>query len=281
MSEVFSAALVGGLIGTFFGGFTKFLWEKWLPEWLTWRRKQRVERERQLSGIRAPAILAMSDLHARLETIATTQAENYRYVKAQGHGDYYIDSTAYLVAHAFAWQEILRRLFASYDFAELYERLESLTEAFSHGGPGFQVYRLEQTEIGQRLITSRDDDNVVCMSFSNFLDHCEQDDLPRWLRNLRERVTDLLDNPAEELVRVALIDQALIDVLVLLDPEKRWTPRVAAEAMNVAAVTEGWRADPDTDSYAEYDSRPGRARAVVSGSRGVRLPTRRRRPERG
>ena len=49
MGEVFSAALVGGLIGTFFGGFTKFLWEKWLPEWLTWRRTQRVERERQLA----------------------------------------------------------------------------------------------------------------------------------------------------------------------------------------------------------------------------------------
>jgi hypothetical protein len=46
MSEVFSAALVGGLIGTFFGGFTKFLWERWLPEWLTWRRTQRVERDR-------------------------------------------------------------------------------------------------------------------------------------------------------------------------------------------------------------------------------------------
>lgn len=125
MSEVFSAALVGGLIGTFFGGFTKFLWERWLPEWLTWRRTQRVDRERQLAYVRAPAILAFSDLHGRLDAIAQTQAANYGYVRSIGQGDYYINSTAYLVARAFAWQEILRRRMASYDYAELDARLES------------------------------------------------------------------------------------------------------------------------------------------------------------
>ena len=205
MGEVFSAALVGGLIGTFFGGFTKFLWERWLPEWLTWRRTQRVERERQLASVRAPAILAFSDLHGRLDAIASRQAQNYRYVKSIGQGDYYIHSTAYLVARAFAWQEILRRRMASYDYAELYARLELLTEAFSHGGRGFQVFRLEQTEIGERLITVFDDDNAACMSLSGFLDQMEQDDPPRWLSELRRRVTELLDHPVKELCRTARV----------------------------------------------------------------------------
>jgi hypothetical protein len=243
MSEVFSAALVGGLIGTFFGGFTKFLWEKWLPEWLTWRRTQRVERERQLAHVRAPAILAVSDLHGRLDTIARTQAANYIYVKSMGEGDYYINSTAYLVARAFAWQEILRRLMASYDYADLYARLDLLTKAFSHGGPGFQVFRLEQTEIGERLVTTFDDGNIVCMSFSDFIDRCEQDDQPRWLATLRKRVIDLLDHPVEELLRVALIDRALIEVLGVLDPERRWRPEVASAAINVSTVVEHWRED--------------------------------------
>jgi hypothetical protein len=241
MGEVFSAALVGGLIGTFFGGFTKFLWEKWLPEWLTWRRTQRVERERQLASVRAPAILAFSDLHGRLDAIASTQAQNYLYVKSIGRGDYYINSTAYLVARAFACQEILRRRLASYDYAELYARLESLTEAFSHGGPGFQVFRLEQTEIGERLITAFDDDNAACMSLSDFLDRCEQENQPRWLSELRKRSTELLHHPVKELCRTALMDRALIEVLMFLDPDQRWRPQVASAAINVSAIVERWR----------------------------------------
>jgi hypothetical protein len=243
MGEVFSAALVGGLIGTFFGGFTKFLWEKWLPEWLTWRRTQRVERERQLAYVRAPAILAFSDLHGRLDAIASWEAQNYRYVKSIGQGDYYIHSTAYLVARAFAWQEILRRRMASYDYAEMYARLESLTEAFSHGGRGFQVFRLEQTEIGERLITALDNDNAACMSLSEFLDQMEQDNPPRWLSELRKRVSELLDHPVKELCRTARVDRALIEVLVFLDPQRRWRPQVASAAIDVSAIVERLRAE--------------------------------------
>lgn len=254
MSNVFSAALLGGLIGTFFGGFTKFLWEKWLPEWLTWKRTQRVERERQLAHVRAPAILALSDLHGRLDAIARLHAGNYAYVKSMGQGDYYINSTAYLVARVFAWQEILRRRFASYDYAEIYTRLESLTEAFSHGSRGFQVFRLEQTEIGERLIAAFDDDNAACMSLSDFLDWIEQKDPPRWLSVLRERAVALLERPEDELVRAALIDRALIDMLTFLDPRSRWRPRDAG-AIDVTAVVERW--------LAENKISPERAQALL------------------
>jgi hypothetical protein len=211
-----------------------------LPDWLTWRRTQRVERERQLAYLRAPAILAFSDLHGRLDAIARTQAQNYAYVKLIGQGDYYINSTAYLVARAFARQEALRRRMASYDYAELYARLESLTEASSRGEPGFQVFRLEQTEIGERLITASDGDNVACMSWSDFRDRCEQDDPPRWLSELRKRATELLDHPVKELCRTARVDRALIEVLAFLDPQQRWRPHVTSTAINVNAVVEQW-----------------------------------------
>lgn len=236
MSEVLSAALLGGLIGTFFGGFTKFLWEKWLPEWLTWKRTQRVERERQLAHVRAPTILALSDLYGRLHTVITTQAADFHYVRARNQGDYYIDSTAYLMARAFAWHEVLRRRMADYDYVELYVRLESLTTAFSQGGPGFQVYRLEQTEIGERLIVALDEDVVRCMSFSDFRDILDSDEVPRWLSNLRERAIALLEDPAAERDRVARIERALIELLVFLDPQGRWRPQISAEPMEIATV---------------------------------------------
>src|SRR6478672_12367292 len=136
MKDVLSAALVGSLIGTFFGGFTKFLWETWLPDRLTWQRQQKVERERQLASIRAPAILAFSDLHFRLKHVGETKAANYEYVRRIGEADYYINSTAYLVARAFVWQEILRQRMATLDYAEVYRRLEAMTKAFSGGTPG-------------------------------------------------------------------------------------------------------------------------------------------------
>jgi hypothetical protein len=240
VSGVFSAALVGGLIGTFFGGFTKFLWEKWLPEWLTWKRAQRVERERQLAYVRAPAILAFSDLHFRLLVIEQSQAGNYHYVKRLGQADYYIHSTAYLVARVFAWQEILRRRMASYDYAELYQLLEGMTRAFSRGYPGFQVWRLEQTEIGERMIVAGDDDDVACLSLSDFLDLLEQEDVPRWLSSLRERVTALLDDPANELRRVVRVDESLIKLLAFLDPKRRWRPEEASVAISAQAVVAGW-----------------------------------------
>jgi hypothetical protein len=84
MDGVFSAALIGGVLGTFLGGFSKFLWERWLPDWLTWRRSQRVEREQQLSSIGGPAYTALADLRGRLRAIAPTQAANARYTESIG-----------------------------------------------------------------------------------------------------------------------------------------------------------------------------------------------------
>ena len=130
---------------------------------------------------------------------------------------------------------------ASYDYAQLDARLESLTGAFSSGEPGFQVFRLEQTEIGERLITAFDGDNMACMSFSDFLDRCEQEDPPRWLSELRKRSTELLNHPVNELCRTARVDRALIEVLAFLDPHQRWRPQVASKAINVSTTVEHWR----------------------------------------
>jgi hypothetical protein len=277
MSEIFSAALLGSLIGTFFGGFTKFLWERWLPEWLTWRRTQRVDRQLQLSRVRAPAIRALSELHERLAVIARTQAADHRYVKAMGQGDYFVNSTAYLVARAFAWQEILRRRMSNYDYAQLYMRLEKLTEAFAHGKPGFQVFGLQQTEVGERMITGSDDD-IDCMSYSDFLDRMSRDDPPRCLSMLYERVNVLLERPVDELGRVAGIDRALIEVLVFLDPRRRWRSLVASNPIDVTAIIQRWQVNgmlpPDGSgrSPAEAAEAAGQSDTAVTDGGGLHPP---------
>jgi hypothetical protein len=170
MNDVFSAALIGALIGTFFGGFTRFLWERLVPDWMTWRRTRRLERDHQLATIRAPAYLALADLQGRLRVIAESQAHNYKYAEAIGEGDYYVRSTAYMVGRAFAWQVILRERMASYDYADLYRCLEQLTQAHSHGQPGFQIFRLDQREIGERMLTDLRAADASVLPFSEFLD---------------------------------------------------------------------------------------------------------------
>ncbi len=72
-----SGGVVGGLLGGFFGGFSTFLWEKWLPDWMTWRREQEVNREKLLSQVRGPAIRAISELQARVYAILRYRASNY------------------------------------------------------------------------------------------------------------------------------------------------------------------------------------------------------------
>ena len=221
MEGVFSAALIGGVLGTFLGGFSKFLWERWLPEWLTWRRSQRVEREQQLSSIRGPAYTALADLQGRLRAIAQTQAANARYTESIGETDYYPNSTTFLVARVFAAQHQLRARMAMFDYAELYVKLEDLTSAFSEGGPGFQFFRLEQREIGERMHTVTDPE-ITYMSLSEFLDRMERDDRPRWMHTMCGRVRSLLDDPLGEVYRLQAIDEALTALMGLIDAKGQW-----------------------------------------------------------
>jgi hypothetical protein len=212
VNQVFSAALIGGLIGTFVGGFTKFLWERLLPDWMTWRRTQGIERDHQMATIRAPAYLAFSELQGRLRSIAHKQAKTYKRPKKTGAESYYVRSTAYLLGRAFAWQVILRERMASYDYADLYRCLEDVTQALVRGkSSGFQIFRLEQREIGERMLmlSQRSEEDTSCVLFSEFLDWMSQEAQPLWMESLTQRATALLEQPYEELDRLQQIDEAL------------------------------------------------------------------------
>jgi hypothetical protein len=222
VSDLLPAALIGGAIGAFFGGFSKFLWERWLPDVLTWRRAQRVEREHELSSLRAPVFSALTDLQARLRVIAETQAANARYTKAIGEADYYRASTAYLVARAFAAQHLLRVRLANFDYAELYQKRELTTTAQANGGPGFQFFRLEQREIAERMLMGSDAATFSPLMFSAFMDEMEAPHRARWIETMYQRVESLLANPYQELDRLQCIDEALTQLVAVVDANGQW-----------------------------------------------------------
>jgi hypothetical protein len=218
-----SSGIIGGFLGAFLGGFAKFFWENWLPSQITWRREQKVEREKLLSQFRNPAITVTWDLQSRIYVLL--QASNYRYLKGVGMGDYYVLSTAFLVAQFFAWTELLLQKISMLDYSELITRLEKITESFSRGYPGFQIFRLEQREIGQRMLSLSSDSNVRCLGYAEFVDLMKKDDLPACFSRLEEITKKLLENPESEVARLTAVQHALIDLIVFLDPEGKWVPQ--------------------------------------------------------
>lgn len=221
--KLLTSAVFGGFVGAFLGGFSKFFWERWLPDRLTWRREQRVRQRQLLATQRDPAVRAVNELQGRLWVILSTRAANYHYVKQQGEEEYYIQSTAFLVAQYFAWSELMRRQIAALDYSDLSLLLEEISDAFAHGEPGFQIYRLEQREIGERLMTQmKADSDAAIFRYSEFRDIMAAPKPAESLLALRDRTQYLLDHIDREMERATRIQNALVDPLDFIDAERRW-----------------------------------------------------------
>jgi hypothetical protein len=221
--KLLTSGIVGGFVGAFLGGFSKFFWERWLPDQLTWRREQRVRQRQLLATQRDPAVRAVNELQGRLWVILSARAANYHYAKQQGEEEYYIQSTAFLVAQYFAWSELIRRQIAALDYNDLSLLLDKVSHAFAHGEPGFQIYRLEQREIGERLMTQmKADSDTAIFHYSEFRDMMATPKPAKTLLTLRDKSQYLLNHIDKELERATCIQNALVDLLDFIDAEHRW-----------------------------------------------------------
>lgn len=218
-----SGGVIGGFIGAFLSGFAKFIWEYWLPGRLTWQRQQKIDRERFLSKFRDPAMRAITDLEHRIFTMLCTH--NIRYVIETGNEDYYILSISFLLANFFAWTEILRRKACNLDYSHLMTRLDEVASAFADGGPGFQIFRLEQREIGERMIrpSHAENEDYSILGYSEFIDLMKGSAVPPCLKRLEENAKAcMLNTPIERLI---WIQNALIDLVEFIDPDADWMPK--------------------------------------------------------
>jgi hypothetical protein len=222
--SLLSGGIIGGFLGAFLGGFAKFFWEQWLPSQLTWRREQKVEREKLLSQFRGPTVRAISELQWRITVIAEGNSR-YDYLLEHGLADYYIKSTAFLIGQFYAWAEILRQRLQVLDYSELIVKLEDATRSFSAGRPGFQIFRLEQREIGERMIVRSSDAGQDCLGYSDFLEKMKGDNVPACFTRLEDAVKHLMDHSLRETIRLAQIQHSLIDLIDFIDPESRWVPK--------------------------------------------------------
>lgn len=214
--------LSGGVLGGFIGGASKFLWEKYLPDRITWRRQQQVDRERLMSEVRGPAIRAMHELERRIFGTVDEQAGGYQSIKQEGQSEYYINATTFQIAQCCAWIEILRDKMGALDYDKLETRLSVLSHTLQGGyRPHFHVFLLEQREIGERMVSIVNGE-MSCKGYSEFLDLIGRADAPVCFSHLRERVTTMLDDWGPEAVKLVRIQHALVDMVKFLDPNGRW-----------------------------------------------------------
>ncbi len=220
-----TSGVIGGLVGGLLGGLSKFFWERWLPDRLTWKRDQRVRQRQLLATQRDPAVRAINELKSRLWVTLTTNAQNYHYTKSLGRESYYIESTAFLVAQYFAWSEVMRNFIAALDYRDLSSLLDGVSDAFSHGSPGFQFFRLEQREIGELLIAARKADSESAMfRYSDFRELVTSPQPSDCLGRLIKHTRQLFAHLDRESARATRIHNTLVDLLDFVDPDNRWVP---------------------------------------------------------
>lgn len=231
--------LSGGVLGGFIGGASKFLWEKYLPERLTWQRQQATDRERVMSEVRGPAIRAMLGLERRIYGTLQEQGRGYESIKQEGHGDYYVNATTFQIAECCAWIEILRDKMGALDYADLETNLSNLSlTLLGDYRPHFHVFLLEQREIGERM-TSIINGEICCKGYSEFLDIMKGPDAPGCLTILRSRVTTLLDDWCPEAEKLIRIQHALINMVNFLDEKGRWITKARrSQGLDAAQVIE-------------------------------------------
>jgi hypothetical protein len=237
-----TSALVGAVVGAFAGSLFKFFWERWLPEWLTWKREQRLTRKRVLSEQREPSVRAINELKSRLWVTITKDARNYHYTKSRGRSGYYIDSTAFLIAQYFAWSEVMRRYIAALDYQELSKLLDDVSDSFAHGGPGFQFFRLEQREIGERVLDAEALKGATGnLRYATFVDLVAGAEPHESLVRLQRTTERLFTHLSDERSRAVRIHNSLVELLDFIDPDTRWIPQDRR-----AKIDEGNGADQPT-----------------------------------
>lgn len=224
-------ALIGAvgalLVAAFNARRTRDL-ERWKSEVAA--EQDRLRQVRQINAYGEPLAHAAYDLQSRLFNILRKGFSGYLSGGDNRARTYALENTAFLIAQFFCWSELARQRVRFIDLEtpqrtaelrRLQDRLHSAwgTDALS---PPLRVFAGEQRALGEALIVG-DGDGARCMGYAAFCAAFPlgKDELIDALR------TDIAALPAtlvEAEPRLKKVQNALIDMLDLLDPDKRRFP---------------------------------------------------------
>lgn len=181
---------------------------------------------------RDPLLSATFDLQSRLYNIvATSFLVRYAAAPDEAARTYAVESTLYVIAEYLGWIEVIRREIQFLDLGtELANRawvgeLEKVRDTLARDDldPVMRIFRGEQRAIGEvmtvEVADSGGDRHHECIGYATFVSCLGKPDFSRWFDQVRRDLSLLVQEPTSHLERLVLLQNALVDVLDLLDPD--------------------------------------------------------------
>jgi hypothetical protein len=212
------------------------------------RLNDRLEREReaetkeaQAEQLRAryrdPLLSAAFDLQSRLYNIAEQRfLERYLTAGDDNSRAYAVDNSLYVIAEYLAWVEIIRREIRFLDVGEetanarWMQAMERVRNAFARddiGDPLLRIFRGDQRAIGD-LMTQREDgadrSDTDCLGYVAFVRRRSEPEFAHWFNKLEADMHDLASDPNQHRARIVALQNALVDVMDVLDPDAKRFP---------------------------------------------------------
>ena len=199
--------------------------------WWSARHTRALSVEDALQKYRQPLMRAAYDLQSRIYNIVRQHFLGvYGSSAVAEERDYALRNTQFVVAQFFAWNEIVRRDVQFADLerdrsGRLSEQLDTITHLWSTDGLGseFRVFAGEQRAIGERMIQSRGE-RLDCLGYADFCDVAATARIPHLVK-LERDIGKVTRGQRDIFDRLILIQNSLIDLLDILDPDARRLPR--------------------------------------------------------
>ncbi len=209
---------------------------------------RRAAREERLSAaeelarkFREPLLQAAFNLETRIYNIVELDFFN-RFLgvdSTDSEREYAVLHTMHVFAQYFCWVEIARRESQFIDprdgrvnrAATL--ALEAASDAFSDSiniqEKYFRFFRGEQRALGQMMlvptgVSMPGAPRWECLGYASYVHSLEDEQMARWFRQLREDIGEFAENPANRDGRLRLIQQRLVDIIDIMDPDAHSVP---------------------------------------------------------
>jgi hypothetical protein len=185
------------------------------------------EAARVVARYRDPLLRSAYDLQSRIYNI-------YRPGGFRGgrDPDYFRLNTVFLVAELLGWLEIIRRevqfldlgaVQATRDLSRALLAVQDQMATTTGSRDRLYIYRGHQRAIGEVMLVPIDGHanlapRYQCMGYAAFVAAQEDPDFARWFKRLGDAVDQLRNDDSNKPKRLVLVQNALIDLIDLLDP---------------------------------------------------------------
>lgn len=192
------------------------------------RRSKQAEAEATVTRYREPLLSAAFEMQERIYNICRDL------FFGEDRSSYHVDHTLYVFAQYFGWREIIRLEIQFMDLGdtpatkELTGLLEWVTHAISATRPSlpvnFKLFRGEQRAIGEKMMVSIGNAAQAslrhqCLGYASFVEALNRPAFDVWFTKLRKSIEYLESTDTPDFGRLSLLQNVLIDLINLLDPD--------------------------------------------------------------